>query len=116
MDGGFEGLAYVCLHVDLHYLPSFSSTLNEGALLGDRLVTVHVKVDLFCSWIAVVTEDYLFSGLHGFDLCQIRRGWWPIVRGILGCILAPECARNPTGRVPAVYLTHAILAFLTIPT
>ena len=53
MDGDFEGFGHVSLHVNLDYLPSFSFSLNKGALLGNGLVTVHVKIDLLGSWIAV---------------------------------------------------------------
>ena len=54
MNLGLEGFADARLHVDLDYLPSFSLTLDNGALLGDGLVAVHVEVDLFRRWIAVV--------------------------------------------------------------
>ena len=68
MDAGLEGFGRVCLHADSHYLPSFSFTLNEGILRGDRLVAVHVQVDFFRSGIAVVPEHDLLGGFHGFHL------------------------------------------------
>jgi len=74
MNLSLEGFAYARLDVDLHYLPSFSFTLNEGPLLGDGLVAVHVEVDLFSSWIAVVPEYYLLGGFHGPHPLSIRRG------------------------------------------
>jgi hypothetical protein len=49
------------LHVDLHYLPSFSFAVNKRALLGNRFVTVHVEIDLLSSWIAVVPKHYLLG-------------------------------------------------------
>jgi len=49
---------------DLDHLPSFSFMVHKGALLGNRFVIIHVEVDFFGSWIAVVTEDYLPSGSH----------------------------------------------------
>jgi hypothetical protein len=64
MDGNLEGFGRVRLHVDLDYLPSFSFSLNKGTLLGRGLVTVHVKVDLFRGWIAVVSKNYLFGDSH----------------------------------------------------
>ena len=56
MNLGLEGFASACLHIDLDDLPSFSLTLDKGALRRDGLVAVHVEVDLFRSWIAVVPE------------------------------------------------------------
>jgi hypothetical protein len=64
MDGDLEGFGHAHLHVDLNYLPSSSVSLNKGALLGDRLVAVHVKIDLFGRWIAVVPIHYLLAGSH----------------------------------------------------
>jgi len=58
MNGDLEGFCHACLHVDLDYLPSFSFAVNKGALLGNRFLTVHVKIDLFRSWIAVVPIHY----------------------------------------------------------
>ncbi len=46
MNLGLEGFAYARFDVDLHYLPSFSFTLNEGPLLGDGLVEAPVAPDL----------------------------------------------------------------------
>jgi hypothetical protein len=66
MDGDLEGFGRVCLHVDLDNLPSFSFSLNKGALLGNGFVTVHVKVGLFSGWIAVVAKNDLFGGSHTF--------------------------------------------------
>jgi hypothetical protein len=56
MNLGLEGFAYARLHIDLDYLPSFSLTLDTGALRWDGLVAVPVEVDLFSSWIVVVPE------------------------------------------------------------
>jgi hypothetical protein len=64
MNGDLEGFGHVCLHVDLDNLPSFSFSLNKGALLGNTLVTVHVKIDLFGRWIAVVPKHYLLGRSH----------------------------------------------------
>jgi hypothetical protein len=64
MNGDLEGFCHACLHVDLDYLPSFSSAFNKGALLGNRFVTVYVEIALYSSWIAVVSEHYLLSGFH----------------------------------------------------
>ena len=49
MDGDLEGFGHASLHFDLDHLPSFSFSLNKGTLLGNRFVTVHVKIDLFGS-------------------------------------------------------------------
>jgi hypothetical protein len=64
MDGDLEGFGHVRLHVDLDDLPSFSFSLNKGALLGNGFVTVHVKVYLFSGRIGVVSKNYLFGGSH----------------------------------------------------
>jgi hypothetical protein len=47
VDEDLEGFGRVCPHLDVDCLPSFSFSLNKGALLGNGFVTVHVKVDLF---------------------------------------------------------------------
>ena len=56
ISGDREGLFHDSLHVDLHYLPLLSSAVNKGASLGDRFVTIHVKISLFTGWIAVVPK------------------------------------------------------------
>ena len=61
MNGDLEGLSQVLLHVDPDHLPSFSFSLNKGALLGNRFVTVHVQVDLLGRWIAVVPKHDLLG-------------------------------------------------------
>jgi hypothetical protein len=75
MNLGLEGFAYARLDVDLHYLPSFSLALNKRALLGDGLVAVHVEVDLFSSWIAVVSEHDLLGGFHSLHLRHLDADW-----------------------------------------
>jgi hypothetical protein len=64
MNGDLKGLGQVLLHVDLDYSPSFSFSLNEGALLGNGFVTVHVEVDLFSSRVAVEPKHYLLGDSH----------------------------------------------------
>ena len=64
MNGNLERLGHACLYVNLDHLPSFPFSLNEGTLLWNGFVTVHVKVDLFSSWIAVVPKHYLLGGSH----------------------------------------------------
>jgi hypothetical protein len=59
MNRDLEGLCHACLHDDLDYLPAFSLAVNHGALFWSRFVTVHVKIDLFSSWIAVLPKHYL---------------------------------------------------------
>lgn len=73
MNGDLEGFGHVCLHVDLDYLPPLSFSLNEGTLLGNRFVTVHVKIDLFGRWIAVVPKHYLLGGSHASLLLLARK-------------------------------------------
>ncbi len=68
VDAGLEGFGRVCFYADSHHFPSFSFTLNKGILRGDRLVAVHVQVDLFRSRIAVVPEHDLLGGFQGFHL------------------------------------------------
>jgi hypothetical protein len=68
MNRDLEGFGEASLHVDLDYLPSFSFAVNEGALLGNRFITVHVKIDLLSSWIAVVAKHYLLGGSHASPL------------------------------------------------
>jgi hypothetical protein len=46
MNGNLERFGHASLHVDLNHLPAFPFALNEGALLGNGLITVHVKIDL----------------------------------------------------------------------
>jgi hypothetical protein len=87
MDAGLEGFGRVCLHADSHYLPSFSFTLNKGILRGDRLVAVHVKVDLFRSWVAVVPEHDLLGGFHGFHLRPLDADMTRC--GATGCFALP---------------------------
>jgi hypothetical protein len=65
VNGSLEGFVRTRFDVDLNYFPSFPSTLNKRTLLRDGLVAVHVEVDLFRSWIAVIPEHYLFGGFHG---------------------------------------------------
>jgi hypothetical protein len=74
MDGDLKRFCHASLHVDLDYLPSFSLSLNKGALLGNRLVTVHVQIDFFSSWIAVVPKHYLLGDSH--VLVSFRRPEW----------------------------------------
>ena len=64
MDGDLEGFGRAHLHVDPDYLPSAGVSLDKGALVGNRFVAVHVKIDLFGSWIAVVPIHYLLAGSH----------------------------------------------------
>ncbi len=71
MNLGLEGFAHARLDIDLDYLPPFSFTLNEGPLLGNGLIAVHVEVDLFRSWIPVVPEYDLLGRFHGPHLCQL---------------------------------------------
>ncbi len=68
VDAGLEGFGRVCFYADSHHFPSFSFTLDKGILRGDRLVAVHVQVDLFCSWVSVIPEHDLLGGFHGFHL------------------------------------------------
>jgi hypothetical protein len=69
--GSLEGFANAHLRHDLDHLPPFAPALNNGALLGDGLIAVHVEVDLFSSWIAIVPEHYLFGRFHGPYPCQL---------------------------------------------
>jgi hypothetical protein len=71
MDARLEGFADARLDVDLDYFPSFPFAFNKRTLLRDGFVTVHVEVDLFRSWIAVIPEHYLLGGFHGPHLCQL---------------------------------------------
>jgi hypothetical protein len=50
----------------LDYLPPFSLALDKRALRGDGLISVHIKVDLLSSWIAIEAEHDLLGGFHGF--------------------------------------------------
>ena len=74
MDARREGFADARLDVDLDYLPSFPFAFNEAALLRDGLVAVHVEVDLFSGWIAVVPEHDLLGRLHVPHPCQLDAG------------------------------------------
>jgi len=47
MNGNLERFGHARLHVDLEDLPAFTFAVNEGALLGNGFITVHVKIDLF---------------------------------------------------------------------
>ena len=77
MDGDLEGFSHVCLHVDLDYPPPFSFSLNKGALLRNRFVTVHVKIDLFGRWIAVVPKHYLLRRSHASPAAiRVRSRTW----------------------------------------
>jgi hypothetical protein len=71
MDARLEGFADARLDVNLDYLPSFPFAFNKRTLLRDGFVTVHVEVDLFRRWIAVIPEHYLLGGFHGPQLCQL---------------------------------------------
>ena len=64
MDWDLEGFSRVSLHLDPDNLPSFSFALNKGTLLGNRFVTVHVKIDLFSRWISVVPKHDLLGDSH----------------------------------------------------
>src|SRR6266404_9672608 len=66
-----ERFGHTRLLVDLDYFPPFPFAFNKRALLGDGLVTVHIEVDLFSSWIAVVPEHYLLGGFHDPHPCQL---------------------------------------------
>jgi hypothetical protein len=68
MNRDLEGFGHASLHVDLDYLPSLSFSVNKRALFGNRFVTVHVKIDLFGRWIAVVPKHYLLGGSHASPL------------------------------------------------
>jgi hypothetical protein len=48
----------------LEYLPSLSSAVNKGALLGNRFVTIHVEIDLFSSLVAVVLKHDSLGSPH----------------------------------------------------
>jgi hypothetical protein len=74
MDARCEGFADARLDVDLDDLPSFPFAFNQGALLRDGLVAIHVEVDLFSGWIAVVPEHDLLGRLHVPHLCQLDAG------------------------------------------
>jgi hypothetical protein len=64
MNGDLERFGSVGLHIHSQHFPPFSFTLNHRALLWSRFLAVHVKVDLFRSWIAVVPKHYLLCGSH----------------------------------------------------
>ena len=68
VNGDREGIFCTSLHADLDYLPALASAVNEGPLLGNRFVTVHVEIALFSGRIAVVPEYYLL----GDSLCSFR--------------------------------------------
>jgi hypothetical protein len=79
ISGDREGFFRTSFHVDLDYLPAFSSAVNKGALLGDRLVTIHVEIALFSGWIAVVPKYYLLRRSHGLLLLLIPPPDWSVV-------------------------------------
>ena len=66
MNRCLEGFTRTRLDVYLDYLPPFSLALDKRALRGDGLISVHIKVDLLSSWIAIVAEHDLLGGFHGF--------------------------------------------------
>jgi hypothetical protein len=66
MNGNLKWFCDAGFHVDLHDLPSFSFTVNKGALPGNGFLAVHIKVDLFGSRIVVVPKHDLLGGSHTF--------------------------------------------------
>jgi len=71
VNGSPEGFADARFGDDFDYLPPFASTLNNGALLRNGLVTVHVEVDLFSGRVTVIPKHYLLGRLHVPHLCQL---------------------------------------------
>ena len=47
MNGNLERFGHARLHVDLDDLSAFAFAFNEGALLRNGFITVHVKIYLF---------------------------------------------------------------------